>query len=324
MRTVDLDVIIPLYKPDKKFDRLFSMLLKQTICPRQIILMNTQVIPEYSNEEIKKRIQRIIDASFISGEQKIHVQITGVSRDSFDHGGTRAAAALQSTAPYMVYMTQDAVPKDEKLLEKLISALQSEEVVVAYARQEAPLNAGIVEQYTRLFNYPSKSSIKSKEDIDQLGIKTYFCSNVCAAYRRDVYDELGGFVQRTIFNEDMIYAATAIQAGYRIAYVADAVVWHSHQYTIKQQFSRNFDLGVSQRQYKELFRGVPSEKEGMKLVKQTIEYLTGQRYYMESIVFIAETIAKYLGYIAGKNYCYLPKTLCQSISMNQAYWRKDV
>ena len=102
-----------------------------------------------------------------------------------------------------------------------------------------------------------------------MGIKTYFCSNVCAMYRRDVFRELGGFEKHTIFNEDMIFAARAVKAGWRIAYAADARVYHSHDYTAKEQFHRNFDNGVSQAQHPEIFAGVSSESEGVKLVKKT-------------------------------------------------------
>ena len=88
--------------------------------------------------------------------------------------------------------------------------------------------------------------MKSKEDIEKLGIKTFFCSDVCAAYKRDIFDRLGGYPDHAIFNEDMIYAHKAIMAGYSIAYAADACVYHSHNYTGVQQFHRNFDMGVSQ------------------------------------------------------------------------------
>ena len=80
--------------------------------------------------------------------------------------------------------------------------------------------------------------------------------------RREIYEELGGFVRHTIFNEDMIYAAKAVEAGYSVAYAADAQVVHSHNYTNGQQFHRNFDLGVSQAEHPEIFAAYPSESEG--------------------------------------------------------------
>lgn len=107
----------------------------------------------------------------------------------------------------------------------------------------------------RGYNYPPASRVKSLEDLPELGIKTYFCSNVCCAYRREIYEALGGFIKHAIFNEDMLFAAKAIQAGYRIAYAAEARVIHSHNYTCGQYFHRNFDLGVSQADHPEVFRG---------------------------------------------------------------------
>ena len=71
----------------------------------------------------------------------------------------------------------------------------------------------------------------------------------------------------------MFFAANAIEHGYGVAYAADAKVVHSHNYTMRQQFHRNFDLAVSQKQHSEIFEQVSSEAEGMKLVKSTIAYL---------------------------------------------------
>ena len=71
----------------------------------------------------------------------------------------------------------------------------------------------------------------------------------------------------------MFFAANAIEHGYGVAYAAEAKVVHSHNYTMRQQFHRNFDLAVSQKQHSEIFEQVSSEAEGMKLVKSTIAYL---------------------------------------------------
>ena len=78
-------------------------------------------------------------------------------------------------------------------------------VAVAYARQLPREDCGIIERYTRQFNYPDEGCVKSREDIPRLGIKTFFCSDVCAAYRRDLFEQLGGFESPVIFNEDMFF-----------------------------------------------------------------------------------------------------------------------
>ena len=99
----------------------------------------------------------------------------------------------------------------------------------------------------------------------RLGIKTYFCSNVCAMYSRKIYNVIGGFTHKTIFNEDMVYAGNACQKGYAICYVPEAGVIHSHNYSCGQQFHRNFDLGVSQTDHPEIFGGISSESEGKRI-----------------------------------------------------------
>jgi rhamnosyltransferase len=194
-------------------------------------------------------------------------------------------------------------------------------VSVAYARQLPDEKAGLVERYTRTFNYPKHSRVKSREDLQELGIKTFFCSDVCAMYRNGVYQKLGGFVERTIFNEDMLMAAAMIRADYRIAYVAEAKVVHSHKYTYRQQFTRNFDLGVSHRQYREVFTGVKSESEGIRLVKNTMKYLCEKKKYYLIPDLIISSGFKFLGYQFGKRYEIFPVWLVKKFSMNRSYWK---
>lgn len=122
----------------------------------------------------------------------------------------------------------------------------------------------VVERYTRSFNYPAESRVKTAEDLPQLGIKTFFASNVCAAYKRELVLKQGGFPEHTIFNEDMIFAGHGVKAGYAIAYVSDARVIHSHNLSGREQFHRNFDLAVSQVENPDVFSGLRSEGEGIR------------------------------------------------------------
>lgn len=163
---------------------------------------------------------------------------------------------------------------DQDLIQNLIRPLQENpKVGAAFARQLAREDCAYLEKYTRTFNYPDKSSVKWEKDTAAYGIKTYFCSNVCAAYKKEVFRKLGGFERHVNFNEDMLFAAKAVQAGWKIAYCAGAKVYHCHNYTCVEQFIRNFDNGVSQAQHPEVFKGLPSESEGVKLVKQTAAHL---------------------------------------------------
>ena len=179
-----------------------------------------------------------------------------------------------------------------------------------------------IEKYTRKFNYPENSRIKSKEDLQEMGIKTFFCSNVCAAYKRNIYEKAGGFCKKTIFNEDMILAGHMINAGYKVAYVAEARVIHSHNYTGMQQFHRNFDMAVSQAEHPEVFEGIKSESEGIKLVKQTAAHLVKRRKIHLVPKLVYQSGCKYIGYRMGKMYKKLPDKVVKWCSMSPGYWEK--
>ena len=135
-----------------------------------------------------------------------------------------------------------------------------------------------------------------------MGIKTFFCSDVCAMYRGELFRKKGGFVASAIFNEDMYYAGDAVLDGYKIAYCADALVVHSHNLKPVEQFHRNFDLGVSQAMRPDLFSNIKSESEGVKLVLGTIKYLVDNKGIIRVPYFCICCAFKLIGYKMGKKY----------------------
>lgn len=301
-----IDVIIPSYHPGGEFAELLKRLEKQTYPVSRIIIMNTE--------------KKFWD----SGWEKEYplVEVYHLRKEEFDHGGTRKKAAEISDGDIMIFMTQDALPEDGHLIEALVKNLTAEDYIgVAYARQIPNSSCSFVESYTRAFNYPADSYVKTEKDLSVYGIKTFFCSNVCAAYKKNIYEKMGGFVEKTIFNEDMIYAGGLIKNGYGIAYAADAKVIHSHNYSCSQQFHRNFDLGVSQAQYPQIFQSVPSEREGIRLVKKTFIYLLKKGKWYLIPGFVLQSFCKYAGYFAGKRYKKLPRKILLWCTMNKEYWK---
>lgn len=301
-----VDVIIPTYRPGKEFQELLTSLSNQTYPIQQILVMNTE--EEFWDNTWEKAFPLL--------------KVQHLSRSEFDHGGTRKKAAEWSNAEIMVFMTQDALPENMYLIENLVSALMSyDQAGAAYARQLPTEKSNELERFTRFYNYPEKSYIRTKADLPEFGIKTFFCSNVCAAYKKDVYRKLGGFVEKTIFNEDMIYAGTLVEKGFAIVYAAEAKVIHSHNYSCLQQLHRNFDLGVSQAQYPEIFGGIVSEGEGLRLVKTTMIYLLRKGKIQLIPKLIMQSGFKYIGYFAGKRYKKLPRKVLLWFTMNKAYWK---
>lgn len=299
-----IDVVIPTCNPREEFVKLISRLEKQKYPVNCIHVINTDtgeflcpVLDKYDN-----------------------ITVTHISPEQFDHGATRDMGARMSKAEIVLFMTQDAVPLDDELTSSIIKAFEDPEVGIAYGRQLPAKDCRIIEKYTRSFNYPKESIVKTKEDLPVMGIKTYFCSDVCAAYRKSIYESLGGFIDRTIFNEDMIMAGQEIQAGYKVVYAADAKVIHSHNYGCMQQLRRNFDLAVSQKDNPEIFEGIRSEDEGIRLVKRTAAYL----FHIKKPWLVAELVVKsgfkYIGYRLGRRYESLPQWLIMKLTMNPRYW----
>ena len=304
---MEVDVLIPVYRPDGKLTELLKRLKMQNYPIHRIILMNTE------EKHFPAELTGVWD----------RVEVYHLAKEEFDHGGTRDRGVRMSTADLVVCMTQDAMPADETLIEELVKPFDDPEVWAAYARQLPKENCREVEKYTRSFNYPEESRIKGKEDLPILGINTFFCSNVCAAWRRDKYLELGGFVKRTIFNEDMIYAGTIVKKGGKIAYCADAQVVHSHNYSALEQFHRNFDLAVSQTMHPEIFGGIRSESEGIRLVKKSLSYCIriGKPWLMIQVV--TQSAGKLLGYKLGQQYERLPEKVILACTMNRKFWEKE-
>lgn len=308
MRT---DVIIPVYKPGPELYDLLDRLEKQSRPVQKIILMNTE----------ERYFQELAGETDFA-ERYPNVEVHHVSKQDFDHGGTRRLGVEYSDADFFVAMTQDAMPVDGKLVERLTDCLTGK-VAAAYARQLPGPDSSEFERASRAFNYPAVSCQKSLADLETMGIKTFFCSNVCAAYRRDVYDKLGGFIRHAIFNEDMIYAAGLIRAGYSVAYEAGAEVVHSHSFTNLQQLRRNFDLGVSQADHPEVFGAVTSESEGRRFVAETWRYLGRRRRLYKFPGFCIQCAFKYTGFLLGRHYRKLPRRLILKITTNREYWKRN-
>ena len=330
---MDIDVIIPVYRPGEDLVALLNRLYAQTVEIHKIIIVETldkeekTSMEEETSAEGAESMESETSAEEAETSLLLHLQkkykkieLYSVKKEDFDHGMTRRMAVEKSDADIFVMMTQDALPADRKLIEKLTAPLTGD-IAVSYARQLPRKNCRAIERFTRRFNYPEESLLKGKENLQVLGIKTYFCSDVCAAYRREIYEKLGGFAEKAIFNEDMLFAAKAVEAGYKIMYAAEARVLHSHNYSISQQFRRNFDLGVSQAEHPEVFKKVPSEKEGGRMVKETTEYLftTGKVFLIP--YFYLQCMGKYAGYFLGKHYKMLPAKTIKKCTANEAYWQ---
>lgn len=281
---MNVSVVILTLNAEKEIEGLLQILLEQTIEPCEIIVIDSQ-----SDDETETICERYCPK----------VSCIPILRSGFDHGRTRAQAMDYSQGEFVLFLTQDALPVDKHYIENLLLPFQDPAVAMVTGRQIAREQASPIEKRVRQFNYPPESHVRTQKDIPVLGIKAFFASNVCSAYRRSAYFAAGGFESPIVTNEDMLMAAGFLAAGYKIAYCAEAQVFHSHNFNLKQQFVRNYNIGIFMRRYANAFRGVSTSSEGRKLVKYVLSHLLKEKHFLLAAYFCIECAVKMLAYLSG-------------------------
>jgi rhamnosyltransferase len=255
----------------------------------------------------------------VEAAEKYPVEIARLPQSHFNHGATREAARRRIGTEIVVMMTHDAYPSSPRFLEPLVEPIQEGIAAVSYARQLPQRGAGFFEAFPRSFNYPPQSQLRALEDVDRYGSFTFFCSNSCAAWSTRALDEVGGFPV-TLVTEDSIAAARLLLAGYRIAYVAESTVHHSHAYSLVEEFKRYFDIGYVRERFKDvLLARHMDEGHGSRFARALLSELFRTRPMLLPYG-VAQIAAKYAGYKAGRVGARLPSSFCRMLSGQDYYW----
>jgi rhamnosyltransferase len=299
-----VSVIIPLYNAVSYLPTLLEKLRQQTLS-HELILIDSE-----SSDGTSTWLTRY------------QIPYHSIPKSSFNHGGTRNLGASLATFDLLVFMTQDALPASNETLANLVACFNTDtEISMAYGRQLPYPDADTLSQFARLHNYPPESQTKSIVDIARLGIKTCHCSNSFAVYRKQDLLSVGGFPEDTILGEDVTVAAQLILNGKKLAYCANAVVYHSHNYTLIEEFKRYFDIGVfHKQQYTILSQFSVAESAGFSYVLREWAFLIQQRKPLLIPIQILRTISKYIGYRMGRSYQWWPIGMKQTLSMHPSFW----
>ena len=301
-----LSVIIPTRNGGKYLGRLFKTLEEQTFRPAQILVVDS------SSNDDTLRICKAAGAETIQ-----------IGAKTFDHGRTRNLAASMTQGEILVFTTQDALFKGNECLKNLIRPLESPAVAASYGRQIPKEDANPVEKFVRFFNYPPMELIKGLDDLPKLGVKTFFFSNAFSAIKRNAFEEVGGFPNRAIMNEDMFLAAKLLMNGYKIAYQPDAVVYHSHNYSLTTQFKRYFDIGTFFNENRWIRDLTKPEGEGMRYLKEEIIFLSANGQKSWIAYALVDTAVRFLGYRVGFLGERLPLSLKKRVSRNKSFWEEE-
>jgi O-antigen biosynthesis alpha-1,3-rhamnosyltransferase len=268
----------------------------------------------------------VVDSSSRDGTAQLAinmgVEVISIPQHEFNHGATREMARHRVGGEIVVMLTQDAILTSPDSLRQIVAAFDDPAVVAAYGRQLPRADAKPIGAHARLFNYPQLTRIKARSDAGELGIKTAFLSNSFAAYRQSALDAVGGFPGNVIMGEDIFAAARLLLAGGKVAYVAEATVFHSHDYSVLEEFRRYFDIGVFfQREHWIVEAFGRGESEGKRFVLSEFRYLLTHASHLIPSAML-RTVTKYLGYRLGAAEALLPRWLKSFITMHQGYWAR--
>lgn len=285
-----------------------------------------QCLPPLLASPLKPRVLLVNSSSYdgtVELAQSLGAETLVIPRREFNHGTTRDLARRHLKTDIVVMMTPDAYALDNSLLEKLVAPILQNKATITYARQIPHDGADFFESFPRQFNYPDASELRSIGDISHYGVYTFFCSNTCAAYRNSALDEIGGFGP-ALFGEDTVAVAKLLKGGHAIAYVAEAVVKHSHRYTLKQEFKRHFDIGLARRESRNLLLEAGKDaKRGAQFVKSMLGQLASK--YPHLIPYGCLQIAfKWLGYRLGQASLHAPLWLKKTCSSQDFYWASHI
>lgn len=223
---MNIDIICPLYNAENYIEKLHKSLLMQ-----ENVKVNSI---NYILTESKDRTEQIL--------KSLDANYCVIDKAEFSHSHSREVMAKKSNADIIVFISQDIIIERKDWLYYLTSDIDNGICDAAYSRQLA--NKNNIEKYTREKNYGEKSYIKTKSDINELGLNTFFFSDASSAINRKVFEKLNYYDGKYLAsNEDQYIAHKLIMSGYKIKYCAESIVIHSHDFSFTSLFKRYQDTG---------------------------------------------------------------------------------
>lgn len=277
-----IDIICPLYNAEKYIKRLHENIKKQ----KDVTIKSINYILTRGNDNAEN-ILKELDCNFEVIEKK-----------EFSHSTVRENMARKCNGDILVFITQDIIIKREDWLVNLTKSIENEECAATYSRQTCSNNT--IEKYTRERNYPEKSYIVSKDDIEKKGLQTFFFSDASSAIKRDIFMKLNCYDGKKLpTNEDMYIAFKLITNGYKIKYCADSIVEHSHKFKLKQLYKRYYDTGIFFKENNYLNKYKVNQAGGgmaLYVLKRAIQ----DKNFAVLVQFVPNMAARFIGMKMGK------------------------
>ena len=247
--------------------------------------------------------------------EKYNCKIVRISPSDFTHGYSRNLGAQIAQGQILIFINQDAIPKDIFWMEELISPIKNS-TVATFSKQIPYEKTPTAEKVFLSYIYPDIPREIGKESLKKRSIReSVLFSTVSGAIKKDIFSKYK-FSNVTITTEDQELIVRLIKSGYTVKYVPKSIVTHSHSYTLSQVFGKYFDSGLSLYSIPDLhkFSLGKTISEEWKLFCESLKESSSEGF--GSCVFtIAYIFAKSTGFILGTKAKSFPKPIRRIFSL---------
>jgi rhamnosyltransferase len=199
------------------------------------------------------------------------VRVEQIAPPEFGHGRTRNLLASLARGRHLLYLSQDAQPVGRDWMRTLLQPFEDPAVAGCYAQQIPRADADPLIRFFLARTYGSRPARRRVAHGESARIDDIFFSNVSSAIRRDVWERFP-FRPDVVMSEDQYWAYDVLRGGYEVVYHPAAQVYHSHNYSLRTLFRRNWASGAS-------LRGLIADTPGA-IARRGVAYVAGQAAYL--------------------------------------------
>lgn len=298
MKKIKISIVILTKNNGKTIGKVLQQINTQQIYDDFEII----VVDSGSNDDTLKKLSQYSVRSYT------------IPPGEFGHARTRNLASGFASGDYLVYLSADAIPANENWLENLVAKLADEQTAATFGRQIPYQDTPPMERFFILNNYPA--TIDNAYSNTGFIMNAFF-SNVNSAIKRSVWEKIK-FNEKLIISEDHDWAKRADDLGYKISYIPDASVFHSHKYGLLQVFKRYFDSGVS---FSQMGLRPDVLRNGMDYFIDEIRYV-GRESIINIPYALCYDLSKFIGFKLGVNQRWIPKFIKVYLSMHSYFWKQ--
>ena len=168
--------------------------------------------------------------------EKYADRVVTIPEGAYVPGRVLNQAMEVSTGAFVVFLNSDCTPRDTSWLGNLLAGFSDDHVAAVFGRQIP--RPGCKPLY-----------VKDTETTFGDGSRQQYCrhcfSMASSAIRRSVWEKMR-FNEQIQYSEDIEWTWRARQQGYTIRYVPDSIVMHSHNYTLRQYYKRQYGEGKAE------------------------------------------------------------------------------